>query len=81
MMFNDAHLPEESAWQALTKDLKQAKEARNQLSRENRCVDLLLCNTQFIDDCFHRQLKRSLAQITLQKEEWEKMLKSHNLLQ
>jgi len=34
-MFNDAHLPEAQAWDALTMDLRQAKDARNALTKEN----------------------------------------------
>ncbi|KAI0921011.1 hypothetical protein AcW2_006119 [Taiwanofungus camphoratus] len=34
-MFNDANLPEDEAWSAMTKDLRKTKETRNALSREN----------------------------------------------
>lgn len=34
-MFNDANLPEDEAWTAMTHDLRDTKEARNNLSREN----------------------------------------------
>ncbi|KAI0004943.1 hypothetical protein BJV74DRAFT_315564 [Russula compacta] len=34
-MFNDAHLPETDAWAAMTRDLRQSKESRNALSKEN----------------------------------------------
>lgn len=34
-MFNDANLPEEEAWVAMSRDLRQTKEARNNLAREN----------------------------------------------
>lgn len=34
-MYNDAQLPDDEAWTALTLDLRETKEARNELSREN----------------------------------------------
>jgi len=34
-MFNDAHLPDTDAWAAMTRDLRQSKESRNALSKEN----------------------------------------------
>ncbi|KAF8897687.1 hypothetical protein BD779DRAFT_1608223 [Infundibulicybe gibba] len=34
-MYNDANLPEDEAWQAMSDDLRQTKESRNALSREN----------------------------------------------
>jgi protein ECT2 len=37
-MFNDAHLPDTDAWAAMTRDLRQSKEGRNALSKENSYV-------------------------------------------
>jgi len=37
-MYNDAHLPDTDAWVAITRDLRQSKESRNALSRENSYV-------------------------------------------
>lgn len=34
-MFNDANLPADQAWVAMTRDLRQTKEDRNALSKEN----------------------------------------------
>ncbi|KAK7060488.1 hypothetical protein VNI00_001253 [Paramarasmius palmivorus] len=34
-MYNDINLPDDEAWAALTKDLREAKAARNDLSKEN----------------------------------------------
>jgi hypothetical protein len=34
-MYNDANLPEEEAWTAMSQDLRQTKEDRNALTREN----------------------------------------------
>ncbi|KAH9062771.1 hypothetical protein EDB87DRAFT_1605796 [Lactarius vividus] len=34
-MFNDVRLPETDAWAAMTRDLRQCKESRNALSKEN----------------------------------------------
>jgi hypothetical protein len=42
MMFRDAQLPEDEAWQAMASDLRETKEARNQLKKENACVILPL---------------------------------------
>lgn len=39
-MYNDANLPADEAWEALSLDLRQTKEAKNSLSRENSCVFL-----------------------------------------
>lgn len=37
-MFNDANLPADEAWTAMTSDLRKAKEDRNRLTRENAYV-------------------------------------------
>ena len=34
-MYNDVQLPGDEAWTALTTDLQQTKQARNDLSKEN----------------------------------------------
>jgi len=34
-MFNDANLPDDEAWKAMSRDLREAKAARNELKREN----------------------------------------------
>jgi len=34
-MYNDANLPEDEAWISMTKDLRQTKEGRNALTKEN----------------------------------------------
>ena len=34
-MFNDANLPHDEAWSAMTADFKRAKEDRNKLAKEN----------------------------------------------
>lgn len=61
-MYNDANLPDEEAWHALSNDLRQTKEAKNNLSRENS------------------QLKRKLAEVELEKEEWGDLLRAQGLL-
>lgn len=61
-MFNDAHLPESDAWAAMTRDLRQSKESRNALSKENS------------------QLKRRLAELESEKEEWGVLLRRHGLI-
>ena len=37
-MYNDANLPDDEAWVAMAKDLRQTKEARNELTKENSFV-------------------------------------------
>lgn len=37
-MFNDAVLPEDEAWAAMTRDLTEAKKARTEMERENLCA-------------------------------------------
>jgi len=61
-MFNDAHLPDTDAWAAMTRDLRQSKESRNALSKENS------------------QLKRRLAELESEKEEWGVLLRRHGLI-
>ncbi|EGN93023.1 hypothetical protein SERLA73DRAFT_98341 [Serpula lacrymans var. lacrymans S7.3] len=61
-MYNDVNLPEDEAWTNMTTDLRQTKETRNALSRENS------------------QLKRRLAEIESEKEEWGALLKAHGLI-
>jgi len=61
-MFNDAHLPDTEAWTAMTRDLRQSKEGRNALSKENS------------------QLKRRLAELESEKEEWGALLRRHGLI-
>ena len=34
-MFNDASLPEDEAWAALTRDVVESKKARNEVERTN----------------------------------------------
>ncbi|KAG9038527.1 hypothetical protein FRB95_000748 [Tulasnella sp. JGI-2019a] len=51
-MFNDAGLPETEAWEALTQDLQQTKDARNNLAKENTTLkrtvqELQLQNTEW----------------------------------
>ncbi|KAF8639693.1 hypothetical protein AX17_000955 [Amanita inopinata Kibby_2008] len=61
-MYNDANLPDDEAWVAMSTDLRQTKEARNALSRENS------------------QLKRQLAEVELERDEWGKRLRAHGLI-
>jgi len=61
-MFNDAHLPDTEAWTAMTRDLRQNKQSRNALSKENS------------------QLKRRLAELESEKEEWGALLRRHALI-
>ena len=37
-MFNEASLPEDEAWTALTRDLTESKKARNEVERQNLYV-------------------------------------------
>jgi hypothetical protein len=45
-MFNDAHLPDTDAWAAMTRDLRQSKESRNALSKENSYVSAVISETR-----------------------------------
>ncbi|KAF9534699.1 hypothetical protein CPB83DRAFT_780431 [Crepidotus variabilis] len=61
-MYNDANLPDDEAWQALSKDLRQTKEDRNKLRIENS------------------DLRRKLAVLELENEEWGDLLRSNGLI-
>ena len=37
-MYNDANLPDDEAWVAMAQDLRETKESRNNLTKENSCV-------------------------------------------
>lgn len=37
-MFDDAHLPETEAWEAMVQDLRKTKDARNESRKENAYV-------------------------------------------
>ena len=37
-MYNDANLPEDEAWTAMSADLRRTKESRNALAKENSYV-------------------------------------------
>lgn len=45
-MFNDAHLPHTDAWVTMTRDLRQSKESRNALSKENSYVSAVISETR-----------------------------------
>ena len=49
-MFSDAHLPHTDAWVAMTRDLRQSKESRNALSKENSYVSAI--NSEMRHDAF-----------------------------
>ncbi|KAG0709787.1 hypothetical protein DFH29DRAFT_885797 [Suillus ampliporus] len=61
-MYNDAHLPDDEAWTNMTADLRETKESRNELRKENS------------------QLKRRLAEVESEKEEWGALLRAHGLI-
>ena len=46
-MFNDAHLPDTDAWAAMTRDLRQSKQSRNALSKENSYVSAVISETRY----------------------------------
>jgi protein ECT2 len=69
-MFNDAHLPDTDAWGAMTRDLRQCKESRNALSKENSYVPAMVRRrNRMYAHSFLRQLKRRLAEVESEKEE------------
>jgi len=45
-MYNDANLPEEEAWTAMSQDLRRTKEDRNALTRENSQLKRKLAETE-----------------------------------
>ncbi|KAF8842701.1 hypothetical protein BDN67DRAFT_898801 [Paxillus ammoniavirescens] len=61
-MYNDTNLPQDEAWESMTRDLCQTKESRNALSKENS------------------ELKRKIAELESDKEEWTALLRSHGLI-
>ncbi|KAF9226615.1 hypothetical protein BS17DRAFT_775896 [Gyrodon lividus] len=61
-MYNDANLPYDEGWKSMTEDLRQAKESRNALSKENS------------------ELKRKIAELESDKEEWAALLRGHGLI-
>ncbi|KAI0658493.1 hypothetical protein C8Q70DRAFT_1045510 [Cubamyces menziesii] len=61
-MFNDAGLPEDEAWTAMTRDLKAAKRAEKAVQHENY------------------QLKRRIAELEMQQDQWAQILRAHGLI-
>ncbi|KAG6911239.1 hypothetical protein DXG01_003106 [Tephrocybe rancida] len=49
-MYNDLNLPDDEAWIAMSKDLKQTKEARNTLTKENSQLKLKLAEAEMQRD-------------------------------
>ncbi|RXW25314.1 hypothetical protein EST38_g634 [Candolleomyces aberdarensis] len=49
-LFNDVNLPDDEAWEALQKDLKQATESRNELRKENSQLKRRLAETESQSD-------------------------------
>ncbi|RDB22757.1 hypothetical protein Hypma_010026 [Hypsizygus marmoreus] len=49
-MYNDINLPDEEAWVAMSKDLRQTKEARNTLSKENSQLKLRIAEADMQRD-------------------------------
>jgi len=70
-MYNDANLPDDEAWVAMAQDLRETKDARNNLSKENSYVLFLSFLQYSCPENFnlYRQLKRKLAEVDLQREE------------
>ena len=69
-MYNDANLPDDEAWVAMAQDLRETKEARNNLTKENSCViSFCFYDTLVLNINLYRQLKRKLAEVDLQREE------------
>ncbi|KAI9000706.1 hypothetical protein BD414DRAFT_10534 [Trametes punicea] len=61
-MYNDAGLPEDEAWAAMTRDLKAAKRSEKAVQQEN----------------YH--LKRRIADLEMQQEQWAQILRAHGLI-
>jgi protein ECT2 len=72
-MYNDIHLPETDAWAAVTRDLRQSKESRNALSKENSYVPAIIPNLLLDGSLLYsctRQLKRRMTELESEKEEY-----------
>jgi protein ECT2 len=52
-MFTDAHLPDTEAWTAMTRDLRQSKQSRNALSKENSYVSTVDPEARSDASCSH----------------------------
>ncbi|KAH9899528.1 hypothetical protein C8Q73DRAFT_680169 [Cubamyces lactineus] len=61
-MYNDAGLPEDEAWAAMTRDLKATKRAEKAAQYENY------------------QLKRRIAELEMQQDQWAQILRAHGLI-
>jgi len=68
-MYEDANLPETDAWEALTRDLRAAKDARNEKERENEYVVLYPAQVLVLT-FFYRKLKLELAEMKLLREQY-----------
>ncbi|KAF8076555.1 hypothetical protein FPV67DRAFT_1618362 [Lyophyllum atratum] len=49
-MYNDVNLPDDEAWAAMSKDLKETKEARNALTKENSQLKLRIAEAEMQRD-------------------------------
>ncbi|KZT60783.1 hypothetical protein CALCODRAFT_84865 [Calocera cornea HHB12733] len=58
-MFQDAALPEAEAWQAMTKDLQKAKDARNQLSMQNEKLKRENAETKLQNEHYQTLLRKA----------------------
>ncbi|OBZ70183.1 Rho guanine nucleotide exchange factor gef2 [Grifola frondosa] len=61
-MYNDATLPEDEAWGAMVRDLRQSKQANKTVMKENS------------------HLKRRIAELEMQQEQWGALLRTHGLI-
>lgn len=50
-MFNDAVLPEDEAWAAMTRDLTETKKARTEMERENLCAPFVISSFCLLTVC------------------------------
>ena len=67
-MYNDAHLPDDEAWTNLTAELRETKESRNAIRKENSRVFCFSFHFSSINFSY-RQMKRRLAEVESEKEE------------
>ncbi|KZP00238.1 hypothetical protein CALVIDRAFT_533882 [Calocera viscosa TUFC12733] len=58
-MFNDVSLPETEAWQAMTRDLQTAKDARNQLTMQNTKLKRELDETKLQSEHYETLLRNA----------------------
>ncbi|PPQ64623.1 hypothetical protein CVT24_008360 [Panaeolus cyanescens] len=79
-MFNDAHLPPEESWEAMSSDLRNTKETRNRLTQENSCVYSPVSTDQRLSSRTKSKLFICCAKSYSKIYRWGNLLRSHGLI-